>query len=53
MAENIVKDIGFFKVVHLIPAPNETPCGEALICEMIKEDIVRHQMRYHHDLPAC
>ncbi|KAH2808393.1 hypothetical protein KXV85_006017, partial [Aspergillus fumigatus] len=52
MAEDIMEDVGFFKIVDMSGRANEAPGDKAPIGEMIKEDLVGHEAGHRDHLPA-
>src|SRR5215831_1017896 len=52
VAENIVEDVRFLKIIHLLLGPNEGSRGEAFVGEVIEEDIVGHEPGDRDDTPT-
>ena len=52
VAENIMENIWLLKVFKFLFRSDERTSRKAAIGEMIKEDLIRHQLGYGHDAPA-
>ena len=52
MAEEVVKDVGFLKVVELFAASDERGRRKSAVRQVIEEGVVGDQAGNRHDLPA-
>ena len=52
MTEHVVKDIGLFDVIELMRLADEVAGGKAAIGQVFEKDLVGHQPRHRHNLPA-
>ena len=52
MPEDIVKDVGFLKVVELVGRPNEVACDKRTVSQMIEEHRIGHQPGHRDNTPS-
>src|SRR3546814_7952746 len=52
MAEDVVEDVGFLKIVELLRRADEIARGKAPVREMVEKDVVGDEPRHRDDLPS-